>query len=78
MLALSTPMLVVSFVPAATSSLIRDVQEVTSAIVFIVFGSIVSRPVPGDKAKPRHDRNGMCGERPTKTAMSTARLFARP
>ena len=34
MLAMSTPLLVVSFVPAATSSLIRDVQEVTSANVF--------------------------------------------
>ena len=37
MLAVSTPMLVVSFVPAATSSLIRDVQEVTSANVFHCF-----------------------------------------
>jgi hypothetical protein len=36
-LALSTPMLVVSFAPAATSSLIRDVQEVTSANVFHCF-----------------------------------------
>ena len=27
----------------------------------LFLGSIVSRPVPGDQAKPRHDRNGMCG-----------------
>ena len=37
MLAVSTPMLVVSFVPAATSSLIRDVQEVTSTNVLHCF-----------------------------------------
>jgi hypothetical protein len=53
-LAVSTPMLVVSFVPAATSSLIRDVQEVTSANVFHFFSGPLYR-VQCRVTKQNHD-----------------------